>query len=74
MLTEAFNARHNNLPPPLISVDVNAQLFPLEQRRQLIKQSGMDTTQINSQIDRLNTVYNNLITKEMSGLFSDETD
>jgi hypothetical protein len=55
MLTEAFNARRNNLPPPLTSVDVNAQLFTLEQRRQLIKQSGMDTTQINSQIDRLNT-------------------
>jgi hypothetical protein len=73
MLTEAFNARRNNPPPPLTSVDVNAQLFTLEQRRQLINQSGMDTTQINSQIDRLNTVYNNLIAKEMGDLLSDET-
>ena len=69
MLTEAFNARRNNPPPPLSSIDVNAQLLTLVQRRKVSVDMGMNMTNIDAQIGRLNAAYNKLIEKEMGGLF-----
>ena len=57
ILKEAYAAHHK--PPSLRSADVNMQLY---------KEMGMDTMQIERQINQLNTVYNTLIKREMSGL------